>query len=432
MEVKQLISPIEQPNGSNRLKAVIEAHLKAVDTYDDFVCAVAYAKSGILKQLKPLFDSWKSKGNKLKAFVGIDQKITSHEALTFLLQNFHEAKIINHKATTFHPKVFIFKGRQRATVIIGSNNLTFGGLEQNFESAAVIEYDLTTHNDFVKFDSFYSKVTELQDNENGISLDITEQNIELLKANKLVSSEARVPGTPSEQQESLRRHSVLNDLFASSMKVKPRTDRPKELERKEAAPPNKNAQNEELLDNILEQPQAEIAAEVSAYESFYIQINPHHNGEVFLSKNAVNENPNFFGFPFSGWTTPKNGSKKKPYPQRDPDPIVNLVVYGTNNEELLKLTRYELNTVFYEAKKEIRITCSQLVKIVPEYSLLIMSKPMFESDIDYEMVIHTPKSPYYKENLKYCSTKMPTGGAKYKDGPLKGQSKPARMYGWLK
>src|SRR5207253_2874287 len=38
----------------------------------------------------------------------------------------------------------------------------------------------------------------------------------------------------------------------------------------------------------------------SAGRILVIQIIPHHNGEIFLSKNAVNQNPALFGFPFSG------------------------------------------------------------------------------------------------------------------------------------
>lgn len=54
-------------------------------------------------------------------------------------------------------------------------------------------------------------------------------------------------------------------------------------------------------------------------EALVIQIVPHHNGEVFLSKIAVDQNPDFFGYPFTGRTTPKKPGNPS-YPQRDPEP----------------------------------------------------------------------------------------------------------------
>ena len=74
-----------------------------------------------------------------------------------------------------------------------------------------------------------------------------------------------------------------------------------------------------------QQPLVTPAATVSS-EALVIQIVPHHNGEVFLSKIAVNQNPGFFGFPFTGATTPKFAHNPS-YPQREPDPVVNITVY---------------------------------------------------------------------------------------------------------
>jgi hypothetical protein len=163
-------------------------------------------------------------------------------------------------------------------------------------------------------------------------------------------------------------------------------------------------------------------AEVSSadeFETFIIQIKPHHNGEVFLSKLAVNENPAFFGYPFTGSTIPKKTGKNKSYPQRDPDPTINLIAYGSGGQQLITLSNYRLNTVYYSVKSEIRITCSPIVGVVPEYSIMIMNKPLLPYAVDYEVVIHTPESPEYQSWVGKCTNKMPGGG------------KAPRAYGWL-
>lgn len=114
-------------------------------------------------------------------------------------------------------------------------------------------------------------------------------------------------------------------------------------------------------------PAANVASTASA-GGLAIQIKPHHNGEIFLSKLAVNQNPAFFGFPFTGMTTPKTAGGT-PYPQGLPDPVVNIQVYGAGRALLLNLPAYALNTVFYEPKSEIRVTASPLVGVAPDYSV---------------------------------------------------------------
>ena len=43
---------------------------------------------------------------------------------------------------TFHPKIYLFKGENYAEAFIGSNNLTVGGTEKNFESAVQLMLEI--------------------------------------------------------------------------------------------------------------------------------------------------------------------------------------------------------------------------------------------------------------------------------------------------
>jgi hypothetical protein len=148
-----------------------------------------------------------------------------------------------------------------------------------------------------------------------------------------------------------------------------------------------------------------------------LQIRPHHNGEIFLSVRAALQHPNFFRWPFTGSTVPKKGSNKA-YPQLMPDPIVNVTVYGQNTVPLLTLSGYALNTVYYEAKSEIRVTASPLVGVVPEGSVMII-RGGENPGIDYDITIHTPASPEYGAWLAACNQQMPGGG------------KEPRKFGWF-
>ena len=155
----------------------------------------------------------------------------------------------------------------------------------------------------------------------------------------------------------------------------------------------------------------------ASVRGFAIQIKPHHNGEIFLSRTAAAQNPDFFGWPFTGKTTPKKPGNPS-YPQLHPDPIVEISVFGQHPLPLLTLSAYALNTVYYEKNSEIRITASPLVKLVPEYSVMVIERSAVPGTT-YDITIHRPDSPDYSAWVEACNQTMPSGGRK------------PRKYGWF-
>lgn len=129
------------------------------------------------------------------------------------------------------------------------------------------------------------------------------------------------------------------------------------------------------------------------------------------------QNPSFFDWPFTGRTAPKKRGNPS-YPQRVPDPIVNVAVYGAARSLALTLNYYRLNTVYYEKKREIRITAAPLVSIVPDYSIMILERSDDEG-VDYEITVHRPDSPDHRIWLARCDQRMPGGG------------RAPRRFGWL-
>jgi hypothetical protein len=146
-------------------------------------------------------------------------------------------------------------------------------------------------------------------------------------------------------------------------------------------------------------------------QGLVIQIVPHHNGEVLLSKSAIDQNLNFFGWPFSGQTVPKKTSNK-PYPQRIPDPIVDLRLYDATGLLKVQHDPFNLNTVYYELKSEIRITVPQdIIHNAPPLSVMVMRDISATGTHDYEIEIWVPGSQQYATYLKICNQTMPSGGA---------------------
>lgn len=78
-------------------------------------------------------------------FIGISNGITSKQAINKLLHIGINPYVIDMgtQANIFHPKCYAAIGDERATIIIGSANLTSSGLTSNIEIGSKIELDLT-------------------------------------------------------------------------------------------------------------------------------------------------------------------------------------------------------------------------------------------------------------------------------------------------
>ena len=135
------IRPVDQPPGTRRLLGELKEALSD-PRFASFRIIVAYAKSGPLLRLHDLFTKWAQDGKTVEAIFGYDQQGTSLEALQISLSLFIAVYITQEPTLTFHPKIYIFKGQSAARCFIGSNNLTVGGTERNFEAAIRLDLNL--------------------------------------------------------------------------------------------------------------------------------------------------------------------------------------------------------------------------------------------------------------------------------------------------
>ena len=397
------ISPLDQPVGGLRLLEGLRGGLTDA-RFEQLTIIVAYAKSGPLLRLQQELEGWKADGRRIRGIFGIDQLGTSREALGLALGLFDELYITQQPGITFHPKVYLFDGRAHSRGIIGSNNLTVGGTETNFETATVLDMNLPQ--DQSTHDQLQAMWSALLPAACPATTPVDAAAFQALVASGAVLGEREIQGrarTPG------NRHTVPR----TGLGVKPASPLPAKLMKKNAAATAAAA-------GPATAPAAAPAVVAPLQLStvgFAIQIKPHHNGEIFLSKTAALQDPGFFGWPFNGLTVPKKAGNPA-YPQRIPDPVVNIDVFGTGTQPILSLRSYDLNTVYYSTKSEIRITASPLVGIVPDYSVMVMT-PGASAGIDYEIIIHRPDSPDFPLWLASCNQTMPSGGQQ------------ARQFGWF-
>jgi len=115
--------------------------------YETLNIAVAFAKNSGVLRLKEYFQSFREKGGKVNVYVGVDLGGTSYEALMALLLCTDSLNIVHsEKGQTFHSKIYQFFGENKGEIIVGSHNLTGGGLWTNFESSISISVDTAADN----------------------------------------------------------------------------------------------------------------------------------------------------------------------------------------------------------------------------------------------------------------------------------------------
>ena len=134
---------IYQPSDANRLGDHLQNNLGRPWTH--FRAAVAFAKRSGTRHIKSRLAGFSQRAH-AEVIVGIDHGGTSSEGLRDLLDALTpDGRVIvfhNRLPSTFHPKVYLFKSAVDADVLIGSGNLTEGGLFTNYEAGLRLSLDL--------------------------------------------------------------------------------------------------------------------------------------------------------------------------------------------------------------------------------------------------------------------------------------------------
>lgn len=188
---------IRQPAPSGRLGDHLK-HLLAEGQWARFRAAVAFVKrSGtrhIMAELSALAQSCE-----VEFIVGVDHDGTSCEGLRDLLDAvaprgrvlvFH-----NRLPFTFHPKVYLFSNRIAAHVLIGSGNLTEGGLFTNYECGLSLALDLTNPDQAAVFASIDQGFDSWTDPSAGTALALNDELLAKWRESGLVPSETSSPSS---------------------------------------------------------------------------------------------------------------------------------------------------------------------------------------------------------------------------------------------
>lgn len=115
-----------------------ENHFKIIsdllDKSEEIIFCVAFLKnSGLNAIIQKLKEKTKS-----KYLIGTDFYLTEPSALRRLYNEGFEVYLTKKDKVTYHPKIYYFKTGQDITIIIGSTNITSGGLQTNIETSFLV------------------------------------------------------------------------------------------------------------------------------------------------------------------------------------------------------------------------------------------------------------------------------------------------------
>lgn len=134
-------------------------------------------------------------------FAGIRNDITSHQGLVALHALASDLYIVDtgSRSVLFHPKLYFSKGDTRARMVIGSANLTLGGLNNNIEAGMLLDFDLTDAADKAAVEKIEAEFDKLAADfgANVLKISGTPDLDALLASGRVVDEMAAAPPRPS-------------------------------------------------------------------------------------------------------------------------------------------------------------------------------------------------------------------------------------------
>lgn len=364
---------------------------------------VAFAKRSGVARVLPHMAAFRKRGGRISVTVGVDVKGTSREALELLLASTDEVFVTHQpdSSCTFHPKVYLFDGPTGARSIVGSHNLTAGGLEVNYEAGVAFEFDFAVPTDQAVWTAEFEPAwNDLLPAAHANTLPLDGALLAKLVGAGLVLDE-RVVQAASRKARSTGSTGAKVPLPFAGISVIPPTALPASAIPKT---PKSKASGTTAVP-------AAPATAASMGSILVIQVNPHQNSEVFLSKRALDQNPDFFGWPWAGTSTPKSGSNTG-YPQRIPIPTTLIRAHDQNDVVVFEKSLQTL-MVFYTKKAEVRVTIGQeALPHVPTYSVVVIrnTDAGLAGPEDFEWDVYPPGSPNHAKFLTACDQTLPGGG----------------------
>lgn len=130
------ISFVAQPFADGRdLRDFLDA-VATDPAINELDVVVAWAKRSGLRRVRTQLEAVRDRPGRTRLIVGIDEGGATRQGLELAREIFSSVHVFHDNSwRTFHPKIYLGVGEDRARLLIGSNNLTAGGVFYNYEAA---------------------------------------------------------------------------------------------------------------------------------------------------------------------------------------------------------------------------------------------------------------------------------------------------------
>ncbi|WP_409591726.1 restriction endonuclease PLD domain-containing protein [Vibrio jasicida] len=183
-----------------------------LDNAQDVYIAVAFLKLSGLELIKENLEKILDGNGNINLIVGLDLYVTEPKALYELfdlcqLNTKLKVFLYSSKNSTFHPKMYASRRNDKSSVLIGSANLTNGGLSTNVEASIYNKNDVSL---FEECKDFFCDLTLSTDCKKASALTIQEYEQQYLVFNKEVEKAER---TSKQKIDNLAETSLLKECY---------------------------------------------------------------------------------------------------------------------------------------------------------------------------------------------------------------------------
>ena len=298
-----------QPSIDNRLGEFLKTEL--TNKWDCFRTAVAFVKRSGTKHITSELAAF-AKSHPVEIITGIDHLGTSAEGLEDLLgavePNGRVLILHNRLPFTFHPKVFMFSSTSRALAIVGSGNLTQGGLFTNYEAGVRLDLDLSDSKHAAIHNEINSTLDQWADASSGITLELDEPLLTRLTALGLVPREAFTSTVAGEEKEGSTQDTVATKTDTDEQDIKagtspfasvvvPKAPEAHTADKQKASRPSATTSIASTL------PLTHLKGFIMTLHTTDVGVGQTSKGtsrrspEIFIPLGARDVNPNFWGWP---------------------------------------------------------------------------------------------------------------------------------------
>ena len=212
MEVNFLSQGYEELSANAVGNFLIE-YLQSND-YDSFTAFSAFTSLAGIQILKPSIEIAIENNTAINFILGINQKGTSKETLEFINNlNVNSNIFYHHPNIIFHPKIYIFEGRDKCKVIIGSSNLTGNGLFVNIESSVHFDLDIDKKEDLRLLNQIKTYYREIFDFNDPNLKKIDQNLIDELYSEGIIPSENEMKVDRLLKNKQLKKDSKISNIF---------------------------------------------------------------------------------------------------------------------------------------------------------------------------------------------------------------------------